>query len=281
MRNYYGRRGFLERMANGDEPLPIKSVGTTFAVVEAIGRHERASLDTLVAAVDASKSTVYKHLRTLTQLGYVEHDEGGYRLTDRFAAVSGAVEPPEEGWRTTAGSVLADLANTTGDVAGLLRLNGAQAVQVAQSRGDVLRRRGFTFQTSPHLHASAGGKVILADLPDARVASILDEMGTPALTEHTVTDRAALLEELEVVRDRGFAYEREEQAPGVRGIAAPVEWDGEGPAGALYVVGPTERMGDTRLEAGLPEILRAAVDRLEPLGDVDPPARAGLSIPKR
>lgn len=268
-------------MANTDEPLPIKSVGTTFAVVEAIGRHDRASLDTLVAAVDASKSTVYKHLRTLTRLGYVEHTDGGYRLTDRFAAVSGEAEPPEEGWRATAGSVLADLANTTGDVAGLLRLNGAQAVQIAQSRGDVLRRRGFTFQTAPHLHASAGGKVILADLADSRVERILAEMGTPALTENTVTDRAALLEELDGVRERGVAFEREEQAPGVRGVAVPVQWNGDRPAGAAYLVGPSERMGDARLEQGLPEILRSAVDRLEPLGDVDPPARDGISIPKR
>lgn len=268
-------------MTPPDEPLPIKSVGTTFAVVEAIGRHDRASLDTLVAAVDASKSTVYKHLRTLTQLGYVEHDEGGYRLTDRFAAVSGRTGPTDAGWQTNAGSVLRNLANTTGDVAGLLRLNGNQGVQVAQSRGDVLRRRGFTFQSSPHLHASAGGKVILAGLPGQRVESILAEMGMPALTENTVTDRAALREELDRVRERGLAFDREEQAPGVRGIGAPVEWSGDHPVGAAYVVGPAERMGDERLEGDLPEILRSAIDRLEPLGDVDPPSRAGISIPKR
>lgn len=268
-------------MNDADEPLPIKSVGTTFAVVEAIARHGQASLDTLVAAVDASKSTVYKHLRTLVQLGYVEHTGGGYRLTEKFATVSGVREPSEGDWRTVAGSALSDLANTTGDVAGLVRLNGSQAVQVAQSRGDVLRRRGFTFQTSPHLHASAGGKAILAELPDTRVESIVSEMGMPALTENTITDLTALFEELEAVRQSGIAFEREEQAPGVRGIAAPVEWSGDGPVGAAYVVGPVERMGENRLERDLPAILRSAIDRLEPLGDVDPPSREGISIPKR
>lgn len=268
-------------MTRPDEPLPIKSVGTTFAVVEAVGRHDRASLDTLVAAVDASKSTVYKHLRTLTQLGYVEHTDGGYRLTDRFAAAAGRTEPPDSGWQANAGSVLTDLANTTGDVAGLLRLGGNQGVQLAQSRGDVLRRRGFTFQTSPHLHASAGGKVILADLPDSRVETILSEVGMPALTENTITDRADLYEELDRVRDAGIAFDREEQVPGVRGIAAPVEWSGDHPVGAAYVVGPAERMGDARLEGDLPGILRSAIDRLEPLGDVAPSSRAGISIPKR
>lgn len=268
-------------MADTDDPLPIKSVGTTFAVVEAIGRHERASLDTLVAAVDASKSTVYKHVTTLVRLGYVEHTGGGYRLTDRFASVSGRTDPPASDWRSDAGAVLADLANTTGDVAGLLRLGGAQAVPIAQSRGDVLRRREFTFQPAPHLHASAGGKVILADVPDGRREEILSRMGMPALTEHTVTVRNALEEELDRIRNRGFALEREEQAPGVCGIAAPVEWSGDHPVGAAYVVGPPERMGTARLEENLPGILRGAIERLEPLGDVDPPARGGISIPKR
>lgn len=268
-------------MTDADEPLPIKSVGTTFAVVEAIARHGHASLDTLVAAVDASKSTVYKHLRTLVELGYVEHTGGGYRLTEKFATVSGGSEPSGGDWRSAVGSALADLASTTGDVAGLLRLTGSQAVQVAQSRGDVLRRRGFTFQTAPHLHASAGGKAMLAELPDSRVESIVSEMGMPALTGNTVTELPALFEELEAVRERGIAFEREEQAPGVRGIAAPVEWSGDRPVGAAYVVGPAERMGGKRMDRDLPGILRSAIERLEPLGDVDHPSREGISIPKR
>lgn len=264
-----------------DDPLPIKTIGTTFAVVEALARHDRASLDTLVSAVDASKSTVYKHLRTLEELGYVAHTPGGYRLTTDLAALAGRVDPSTDGWRAEVRDELSGLANTTGDVAGLVRLEGHFLIQLEQERGDTSRQRGFAFQTTPQPHASAGGKAILAALGRERVEAVVEDTGLPALTGETITDETALFEELDRVRDRGFAVEREEQAPGVSGVAAAAEWEGGRPPGAIYVVGPTARMSAARLDEDLPEIVRSVVERLEPIGDADGPGREGLAIPKR
>lgn len=45
----------------------------------------------------------------------------------------------------------------------------------------------------------------------------------PALTEHTITDREKLIEELRQVREQGFAVDREENTLGLRcfGVAIP------------------------------------------------------------
>lgn len=263
------------------DSLPVKTVGTTFAVVEAIGRHEVASLDTLVSAVDASKSTVYKHLQTLIQLGYVAHTVDGYSLTDRFAALTAAPDPASDGWRADVRESLSRLTNTTGEISGLLRLDGECGEQLFQIRGDAARRRGFSVHMTPYLHASAAGKVILSQLSDDRIESILEARGLPVLADGTVTDENTLFEELARIRRLGLARASEEQAPGVRGIAAPVSWEDEESAGAVYVVGPVDRMTPARLDSDLPDLLRSTVDRLEPLGDAEQSTHHGLAIPKR
>ncbi|MDN4015192.1 IclR family transcriptional regulator C-terminal domain-containing protein, partial [Chryseobacterium gambrini] len=93
------------------------------------------------------------------------------------------------------------------------------------------------FQNSEHLHATAPGKAILSRLPEGRVDELLPSQKLPQLTENTITDPAVLREDLRRVGERGIAFDREEQEPGVRGIAAPLERRASGPVGALYVYG--------------------------------------------
>jgi DNA-binding IclR family transcriptional regulator len=72
-------------------------------------------------------------------------------------------------------------------------------------------------------HATALGKALLAELTDTEIRGLLPARLAP-LTEHTVTDRAALLAELAVIRDRGYALEHEEGTPGVACAAAVVPY---------------------------------------------------------
>jgi DNA-binding IclR family transcriptional regulator len=90
------------------------------------------------------------------------------------------------------------------------------------------------------LHASALGKAMLAFAgPEAAVDLFAEPL--PRLTSRTLTP-AALRDELQEVRERGFARERDEAILGESSIAAPI-FDHSGSAvGAIGVVGDTERM---------------------------------------
>lgn len=96
------------------------------------------------------------------------------------------------------------------------------------------------------LHTTAAGKVFLA----FGVAQLGDGGGgvLEALTPATITDRATLATELELVRERGYAMIVDELEPGLSAVAAPVrQADGEVIA-VLCVSGASLRLPLERLE---------------------------------
>jgi DNA-binding IclR family transcriptional regulator len=90
------------------------------------------------------------------------------------------------------------------------------------------------------LHASALGKAMLA-FADPSVLDDLFEEPLPKLTSRTLAP-GALRTELETVRERGFARERDEAVLGESSVASPI-FDHSGHAvGAIGVVGDTEQI---------------------------------------
>jgi DNA-binding IclR family transcriptional regulator len=90
------------------------------------------------------------------------------------------------------------------------------------------------------LHASALGKAMLAYLSDGAIADLLAEP-LPRLTSRTLAP-AALREELERVREHGFAREKDEAILGESSIASPIFDHAEHAVGAIGIVGDTERI---------------------------------------
>ena len=98
-----------------------------------------------------------------------------------------------------------------------------------------------------YLHSTALGKAILAFLPPAERDHLLHAPGgLPARTERTITDPAKLRAELERVRERGIAEDRDENEVGARCLGAPI-FDHRGVvAGAISVSAPDSRLDDAR-----------------------------------
>ncbi|MDR3530304.1 MAG: IclR family transcriptional regulator C-terminal domain-containing protein, partial [Rhodopila sp.] len=97
------------------------------------------------------------------------------------------------------------------------------------------------------LHAMANGKAILACMTDTQVASLI---GDKAL-KLSPAARVAVLAELAEVRRTGFAYDREEHAPGVCAMGTPIMVEGLRPH-AISIAVPA-----ARFDAGLPAYQRA------------------------
>ena len=51
---------------------------------------------------------------------------------------------------------------------------------------------------------------------------VLDKIGLPAVTEHTITEMSKLEEELLRVQEDGYAFEDQELRKGVRRVVAPI-----------------------------------------------------------
>ena len=97
------------------------------------------------------------------------------------------------------------------------------------------------------LYAGASGRAILAHLPPEELAHYLDVTPIVSLTPGTINSREALVEELQHVRQRGYAASAGERDPLAAAVAAPLRsLDGD-VIGAISVCGPVPRFTPDRV----------------------------------
>lgn len=96
--------------------------------------------------------------------------------------------------------------------------------------------------------SSATGKCILAFSNSERIERLLSGEKFRALTEHSITDKEALLLELQKIRSTGYAVDNEEAALGLYCVAVPVFNLCDEPIAALSVSGSKEILSSRTLE---------------------------------
>ena len=240
--------------------VAVKSTGTCFAVLEAVRSGAGAGVSELAREVGLSKSAVYKHVRTLTSLGFLVREGNEYHLSSRFLpfAEQARRRLPFE----VIESVVEGLAATTQGTDFLARENGTVVYAFqADPKGDS-RSDHATGEVAP-LHATAGGKAVLAYRDNEERAGVAERTGLPRYTEKTITDPSALEAELQSVRDRRVAFGREEYAPGVHSVASPVLNNEGRPIGSVSVTGSTKQMSGKRLVEDIVGLVTSAAKNVE------------------
>lgn len=227
----------------------VQSVNRALLLLELLAEAGQLPITELAQRSGLSLGTVHRLLATLAERGYVRQD------VSRRYVLGTALLPLGEAATRLLGRralpFLRQLAELTGETANLAVLEDDHVVYLAQAPG---RHRMRMFTQVGHRvlpHSTAVGKVLLAWHDEAQVRRIVDRLGLPARTEHTITSRAAFLAELTAVRERGWAGDDEEEELGVRCVGVPV---GAGPhaVAAMSVSAPASRLDDTR-----PEVITA------------------------
>lgn len=220
---------------------------STFDVLGELSRSGPLNLAELAHRTKVAKSTVFRILNTLHHLGYVWRDaeNRNYSVSPRLAELSRDVD-----WGTTlqrlAQPYMIRLRTDFGETVNLGRLDFDRVLylEVVESEHALRlceRKGGWDY-----VHASALGKVLLAFSPLGAVATFFEAGRLPALTTRTITDAEAFREELQRVRRRGYALDREESRLLANCVAAPiVDVDGVAIA-ALSISGPTSRFNPAK-----------------------------------
>lgn len=239
----------------GTDTETVRATETSFAVLRTLRARGGAGVTEVAEALDVPKSTAHKHLHTLERIGYATNDGGTYDVALPAVGI-GQYARTRDSLFDAARPVVDRLADTTGEVAGLLVERGGRGFDVYRSGEGAF---GDPATAVPDgLHSSAPGKAVLASFSPDAVDEVVEERGLDARTPQTVTDRAALDAELERVRDRGIAFDREESHGGVHAVAVPVR-DGEATRGAVYVVGPKRRLTGKWFDENIPGMVVSAV----------------------
>ena len=238
-------------------PTDARTVAATemsFRIIEALRRKEKAGVSELAHELDMPKSTTHKHLTTLRSIGYVVKDDDIYRLSLRFHGLGTAARSHFE-LVDLARKPLEKLAETTERSTNLMIFEhgyGYHALRITPPGADPLP---FHEGERLPLHATAGGKAILAYLPEEKRRRILNHHELTAFTDNTVTDRDELTEELQNVHDNRRAYDNGEYREGMQCIASPITNENNGVVGAVSVTVQLGEMTNQRLESDIGTIL--------------------------
>ncbi len=99
------------------------------------------------------------------------------------------------------------------------------------------------------MHCSGVGKALLSAMSEAEMSRVLYDRGLPKLTVKTITTVEALREDLAATRERGFAFDDEEHAIGLRCVASVIHNENGDAIGAVSLAGPMARIPDGRIAA--------------------------------
>jgi DNA-binding IclR family transcriptional regulator len=213
-------------------------LGRLAAIMSAFDCSEQVlSLSDLSQRANLPKSTVHRLAEQLCGVGWVERDTGGYRIGMRLLELGGLALETNR-LRDAAFPHLYALAAKTGLAVQLGILDRGEVVYLERILLGQFRLPTRLGGRKP-AYCTALGKAMLAFDPAATRAAMSSEM--PKRTENTITDPAALLSELEQVREHGIAFDREEAYDGLVCVAAPIRNSGRA-IGAVSVTGPVARM---------------------------------------
>lgn len=241
-----------ETPTNADGRRTVSAVQFSCDIIDTLKTQGGAGVTEIADHLDVSKGAVHTHLKTLEANELVTKRDGQYQLSLRFLALGEYVRNQIDIYSVVQEEI-DRLAEETGEVAQFMIEEHGRGVYLHKSIGENAVQTASHVGTRNPLHCTALGKSILAHLPEDRVHEIVDRHGLPAKTPNTVTDRDELLDQLETVRERGLAFDREEVFKGLQCVAAPVLDQDGGVIGAISVTGPKSRMQGEYLESEVAE----------------------------
>ncbi len=180
------------------------------------------TLSELSRHLHISKSTMYSLLMTMERLHWVNRDRHdtyalGGAIGKFVSAYAGQYDLIEE-FRRLAQPVMRKLQETIQ----LARLEEADVLYMAKieapSPVQMVAGPGVRFPA----HATGLGKSLLACLANDQVCRIFPDEKLQSVTEHTIDNRTALLQELARIRDDGYALDLQEGVMGFCCAAAPI-----------------------------------------------------------
>ncbi len=265
------RRGRPRAFHDRSDQNTIRSLDRAMALLHRLGAADGLSLTELAQASGEAPATVYRVLCTLqahdmvepdpaTQLWYV--GAGTFRAGTAFLRRTSVIE--------RARGPMQALMRDTGETANLGIEQRDEVLFLSQVETHQAIRAFFPPGTRSPMHVSGIGKALLAWLGAARLRDMIARRGLERFTPQSLTTQAALSADLAATRARGYAFDDEERAPGMRCIAAAVFNAHGEPVAGLSVSAPGFRLSHTDAPALGARVAAAAAEVTRAIGGVVP-----------
>ena len=243
----------------------VQSVDRALTILEQLARGGESGVTEIAAQLGVHKSTAFRLVATLEAHRLVEQTEerGKYRLGVGILRLAGATTARLD-LVQEARPLCRELAAATGETVNLAVLSESSALYLDQVAGSsALQPHNWVGQHIP-LHATSNGKVLLGGLDRTTLDGLLGRLAS--YTPATITTKARLREELDLVREQGWALATDELEVGLTAAAAPIHNAHGDVIASMSVSGPTFRLDPERLDEVVALVVEAAAEVSHRLG---------------
>ncbi|RZU32429.1 IclR family transcriptional regulator [Blastococcus saxobsidens] len=241
----------------------LRSVDNALRLLDLIGERQVLRVAEAADALGVAGSTAHRLLTALRQRGFVLQDKphSAYRPGPALNAI-GLAAIGRIDIRRVARPILEDLAESTQETVSLCLLEGRSVrfIDCVESPRPV--RVGDRTGVVMPAHCTAAGKAILAGMSPGGLRRLYPDGELGGLTDASITRLDALLDELQTIRDSGYAINIEEGENGISAVGTSVPDPHGTPLVALAVVVPSGRLPDASAGRTLAPMLLEARDQI-------------------
>ncbi|WP_424933310.1 IclR family transcriptional regulator [Amaricoccus macauensis] len=207
------------------------------------------------------KATLYRLLQTLTNQKMLAYDED----TQFYSPGLRLVRLAHAAWQQSSIAPIArpfldELSAKAGETIHLAQLDGGQVLYVDKRNAlrpvEMFSRAG---KVGP-AYCTGVGKAMMAFLPPDRQAEAIAMQSFFRHTPHTLAGPEELQAELQVIRQEGIAFDREEHEPGIICIAAPIIAGNGRVLGGLSITTATQKKDFDALQAHRGDLVETAAE---------------------
>ncbi|MBN1646995.1 MAG: IclR family transcriptional regulator [Spirochaetales bacterium] len=202
--------------------MKVQSLSRTFDILELLSKEQQGlSLTDISTNVDLHKSTVYRLLSSLMERGYIEKRETKYKLGMEFVELCSLYLNSLE-LKTEAESVLRELSMRTTQTVYLATRQDTEIVYIDKMElYNSIRKYSIIGQRRP-MYCTSLGKSFLMGMSNLEIRELLKDETFAPRTSKTITAMDQLITDVEMSRERGWAFDNEEWEDRIRCIGAPV-----------------------------------------------------------
>ena len=224
----------------------MKSLRKISEVLDCFTKTEpRLSLNIISEKTGLPKTTVHRLLKSLRDIDFIVQDSSRdlYRLGDRIINLSGIVLSDLDLPRHSRMPAI-KLMNQSGEAVHVCVFDGQNVISIDRHEMGKNNNEIVKIESEPP-YCTGTGKAILACLSDKHIRDLIGQ-SREKYTSKTITNLDHIIEELDLIRSRGFAIDNEERKYGIKCVSVAIYHKNK-VIGAISVTGPKERFSESRI----------------------------------
>ena len=243
-------------------PYAIESVDNALRILQMLRDSGQVRVSDVAAELGIARSTAHRLLAMLLYRDFaVQAEDRSYRPGPAIAAQPLRGEPAQR-LRQVMRPHMEALCDQVAETINLVVRLGPQTRFLHTVESAHVLRVGDRQGTVLPAWKTSGGKVLLAELPDAQLTALLRGPSGRPPEGLTAAGRRSLVNQLRRVRDQGYAENIEESESGLSAIGVCLRDNAGDPVAALSVSAPSARYTPDRSRYFLRE-LRATAARAQ------------------